>query len=422
MAKRRRSGEGSIFRLKNGSWCGFANLGYRNGKRCRKKIIRKSEQEVIAEVAELAKKVRDGEAINTNRTFVRDYLRSWLQDTVRNSVRANTYKSYADQLERYLIPRLGHLELTKLKPQHIRRCLNDLRHSGGVERGPHATEKRPRALSPRTVQYCRRILSEALSQAVDDELIRQNPVTPVKGPTVEVHEIDPYTPAQARALLTAVRGDRLEALFTVAVALGLRQGEILGLRWKDLDLEKSRLSVRHQLQRIDGEPKFVPPKSKKSRRTIIMPAVVLTALIQHRERQCEYRALAGTRWQEWDLVFPTMIGTPMESSNLNHYFQKVAAAAGLPRRRFHDLRHTAATLLLIQGVHPRLAMGILGHSQITLTMNTYSHYLPEEMGHEAASQMDEILSERVVEEPYQHLPQEALGYPLATRPSLGPVN
>ena len=216
-----------------------------------------------------------------------------------------------------------------------------------------------------------------------------------------------------RKLLAAISGDRLEALITVAVALGLRQGEILGLRWQDIDLERRRLHVRFQLQRIDGTPQFTQPKSKKSRRTIILPAVVLESLIRHRDRQQEVRAVAGARWQEYDLVFPTTLGTPMEPSNLNHYFQKIAAVAGLPRRRFHDLRHTAATLLLIRKVHPRLVMAILGHSQIALTMNTYSHWIVDEMGQEVADEMNEMLSKFDGEGTLDG-PDQFSGYSLAT--------
>ncbi len=412
MAKRRRSGEGSIFyNKKTGIYYGFVHLGYRNGKRWRKKITSKVEQEVVKKVGECTQKVRDGAVITTNRVTVAEYLRSWLENTVRDSVRYSTYKSYGDQLERYPLPRLGHLQLGNLKPQHIRQCLKELRESGGTERSAGSLKKgSPKPLSPRTVRYCRTILNEALAQAVHDGLIVRNPVESIKAPKVEQYEVEPYTPAQVRKLLAAISGDRLEALITVAVALGLRQGEILGLRWRDIDFRCKQLHVRFQLQRLDGIPKFTQPKSKNSRRTIVLPAVVVESLLRHRDRQDQIRAVAGSRWLEWDLVFPTTIGTPMEPSNLNHYFQKIASLAGLPRRRFHDLRHTAATLLLIQKVHPRLVMAILGHSQISLTMNTYSHWIVDEMGQEVADQMNEILSL----DGHSETPDQLGGYSLAT--------
>ena len=174
------------------------------------------------------------------------------------------------------------------------------------------------------------------------------------------------------------------------MSLGLRQGEIFGLRWNDIDLERGMLTVRYAIQRIDGEPRFVEPKTARSRRTINLPAVAVSALYRHLGRQADERAVAGERWQDWGVVFPSTIGTPMEACNLTHRFHKITATAKLPKIRFHDLRHTAATLLLAQGVHPRLVMETLGHSSISLTMNTYSHVLPA-MRADVADRMNSIL-------------------------------
>lgn len=244
--------------------------------------------------------------------------------------------------------------------------------------------------------------------------ISRNAAALTEPPKVDHPEISPYTPEQARAFLEAVRGDRLEALFTVAVSLGLRQGEIFGLRWSDVDLERATLTVRYALQRLNGEPCFVEPKTKLSRRTINLPAVTVSTLYAHRNRQSEERAVAGTRWQDWGVVFPSTIGTPMEACNLTHRFHKITADAKLPKIRFHDLRHTAATLLLAQGVHPRLVMDTLGHSSISLTMNTYSHVLPA-MRAEVADRMNSILD--VVSKPDQEPVSALVATSMATAPS-----
>jgi integrase len=184
-----------------------------------------------------------------------------------------------------------------------------------------------------------------------------------------------------------VKGNRLEALYSVALALGLRRGEALGLRWEDVDLEAGTLRVQVALQRRKDSKTLVEPKTEQSRRTLPLPSVLVVALKAHRTRQLEERLAAGPKWRDHGLVFPSTVGTPMEPRNLTRQFKAVLQRAGLPDIRFHDLRHTAASLLVAQGVHPRVVMEILGHSQISLTMNTYTHVLPEAQ-REATALMD----------------------------------
>jgi integrase len=197
-------------------------------------------------------------------------------------------------------------------------------------------------------------------------------------------------PAEAKQLLAAAEDDRLGALYSVALALGLRQGEALGLSWEDIDFESRRLHVRHGLQRIAGELRLVEPKTRQSRRTIAMPGVVIDALQHHKARQTKERLLAGRRWSDTGLVFTSTIGTPIEVGNLRRSFWKLLDRAGLPRMRFHDLRHSCASLLLVQGVPARVVMETLGHSNISITMDTYTHVLPE-LQRQAADAMDRTL-------------------------------
>ena len=231
----------------------------------------------------------------------------------------------------------------------------------------------------------------ALGQAERWGLIARNVATLVDSPRVPRAEIQPFTPEQARLFLESIRGDRLEALYSVAMAVGLRQGEGLGLRWQDIDMGVGKLAVNHALQRIDGKLQLVETKRDRSRRTIMLPQLSLAALWAHRACQEQERLLASERWQETGFVFTTTVGTPLDGPTVTHRFQKALRMAGLPHLRFHDLRHTCATLLLAQGVHPRLVMEILGHSQISVTMNTYSHVIPA-MQREVAAKMDEILT------------------------------
>jgi integrase len=408
---KRGNNEGSIFQLADGRWCAFVSLGYRNGKRWRKKYTAQTRREVQEKVRAAVTSLSDGYALDTEHMKVGEFLEGWLTQSAKNSVRARTFESYSDLVRRYLTPRLGRVELSKLTPQHVRQCLNDLLERGGAPKKDEEGELRESGLSARTVQYCRAVLRKALNQAVRDGLVSRNVAALTEPPKVEHPEISPYTPEQARALLEAVRGDRLEALFTVAVSLGLRQGEIFGLRWGDIDLQRATLTVRYAMQRIGGEARFVEPKTARSRRTIHLPAVTVSALYTHLGRQAEEKAIAGERWQDWGVVFPSTIGTPMEACNLTHRFHKITAIAQLPKIRFHDLRHTAATLLLAQGVHPRLVMETLGHSSISLTMNTYSHVIPA-MRTEVADQMNSILGKATA--PNQESAPELVATSVAT--------
>jgi integrase len=216
----------------------------------------------------------------------------------------------------------------------------------------------------------------------------------VQSPRVRHPEVRPLTPGEARTLLNAAQGDRLEALYTVALALGLRQGEALGLQWGNIDLEARQLKVVRALQRrVDGRVELSEPKTPRSRRTIRMPEAVVVTLQEHRRRQWRERLKAGESWPAEDFVFTDEVGRPLDGTRVTKVFQRLLVRAGLPRMRFHDLRHSAATLLLVQGVPARVVMETLGHSEVGITLNTYSHVLPA-LEDEAAAAMDRALGSR----------------------------
>ena len=217
----------------------------------------------------------------------------------------------------------------------------------------------------------------------------RNVATLVDPPRVVRKEIEPFDVESAEQLLRAVRGHRLEALFTVALALGLRQGEALGLRWDDIDLDNATIIVRKQLQRIEGKLQLTEPKTERSRRTIALPPFAVDALRLHRIRQLQEKLIGGDGWNEWNLVFTSATGTPLDASNLSGQYHRLLRKANLPRKRFHDLRHTCATLLLLQGEDLRVVMEVLGHSQITLTANTYQHVM-QSMKRKAADRMQAL--------------------------------
>ena len=254
-----------------------------------------------------------------------------------------------------------------------------------------AHKTREGRLAPRTIQYMHSVLRAALNQAVRWRMVHFNAAAMVSAPRGARIEPKVLTPKEARQLLDAARGDRLEALYSVALALGLRQGEALGLKWSDVDLDAGTLRVRRAAQRIPHQgTQLVETKTVRSRRTLVMPPVVISALRSHRARQNLERLAAGERWIDNDLVFASMTGTLSDGPNVTHRFRRLLNKAGLPPMRFHDLRHACASLLLVQGVHPRVVMETLGHSQISLTMNTYSHVLPA-LQTEAAEKMEALL-------------------------------
>jgi integrase len=230
-----------------------------------------------------------------------------------------------------------------------------------------------------------------LNQAVREELVARNVARLVQPSAPDRTEIRPWTEGEARIFLAACRSHRLHALFVVALGLGLRRGELLGLRWIDVDFAAGQLQISQTLQHVRGHGVvYGPPKSRRSRRVLTMPAVVAESLRRHRDGQRAERIAAGDGWTESGLVFTTIGGRHIEPRNLNTTFARLVAAAGVRPIRLHDLRHTCATLLLSRGVSPRMVMDILGHSQIAVTMNTYGHVIPA-MQHEAAGQMDAAL-------------------------------
>ena len=374
MATRRGRGEGSISKRADGRWMAQADLGWQNGKRCRKAVYGHSKREVQEKLRELLHRKERGLSPVPERETVGTFLQRWL-DVRRSHVRSRTYARYEQIVRAHLLPSLARIRLAKLTPQDVTECLRHVEAAGSAYMARGARE----------------VLRTALNQAVRWELVTRNVAALTDAPRHRARQIEPLTPGQAAALLKAVASHRLEALITVAVGLGLRQGEALGLRWGDVDLEAGVLAVRQTLERAGTEPRFGEPKTARSRRTINMPGIVTAALRRHRTRQLEERLAAGARWRESRLVFTTTIGTTMDKSRLHTIFKGILRAAGLPSIRYHDLRHTAATLLLAQGVDPRTIMETLGHSQISLTLNTYAHVMPA-LQRQAAAKMDEILS------------------------------
>ncbi len=374
MAKKRANAEGSIFRRKDGLWCAAYTTGRdATGKLRRQYIYGKTRKEVAAKLTEKLNDMNQGIILEPTKQSLGQFLDAWMVTVKKGSVRPTTYETYTYVL-RHTEP-IRDIPLAKVTAQHVQRLLSDLRQAG----------------LGRTIEVLHAVLSQAFDQAVKWNLVPRNIIDAVKVPKVPRKDTNSLTEEEVQRFLDAAKDDRLYALYVLALSCGLRFAEILGLRWSDVDMKVKTITLAHQLGR-DGE--LLPLKTDKSKGTLRIPDMAVDALKKHRQQQRLERLRAGEIWHDLDLVFCTEIGTPLNQSNIrNRSFYPILEKAGLPRIRFHDLRHTCATLLLLRGVHPKIVQELLRHSRFGTTMDIYSHVLPPMMD-EAARTMDSVLTKR----------------------------
>jgi integrase len=406
---------------------GRVDLGWSDGRRRSKAIYGRTRRAVAEALRDALKAAEDGTLITDERQTIGEFLARWLQDVARPRVRPRTFVGYEAVIDRHIVPHLGKVTLRKLTPQVLQGWLATLEQNG---------------VSVSRRRYARVVVRMALNTAIRWRLVSANAATLIDAPRTTPREIRPLSSEQAKQLLAVAKDKPLEGFVTVALACGLRLGEALGLQWTDVDLEGGTLQVRCALQRFGGDARarrpllaerkrlraalratprardaavtrmelrkalqavrkalaplkttvqVTEPKSVRSRRTIALPSVATSALRAHRVRQLKARLAAGERWQDQGFVFASSIGTPIDPRNVTREFKALLRAAELPNFRLHDLRHSCATLLLAQGINPRVVMETLGHSQVSLTLNTYSHVLPA-LQREAAAKMDAVLA------------------------------
>ena len=376
---RRSHGEGAVYRReRDGKWVVTIELGWSGGKRRRKSAVAGSEQAALTRLAALREAHAAGRSLPARERTVGAWLEEWLSDVKAfDGTRPATLAAYRFIATRYITPVIGAIALDKLGPADVQRLLAAARREN-----PSAS----------TLRHVHGVLRNALNDAERLELVPRNVARAVKSPPLNRGERRSLTTEEARRFLDVVARERLEALFVVAMTTGLRRGELLGLRWDDVDLDQGLLHVRRSLQRVDGALRIMEPKTARSRRTVPLPASAVAALRRHRSRQGEERLLAGALWRDSGIVFASTIGTLLEPRNVNRRFEVLRDRAALPWLRLHDLRHACATLLLAQGVDPRTIMELLGHSAIGVTMNTYTHVLPEVL-RAASEAMDRALGD-----------------------------
>ena len=377
MAKKKQKGNGTgtVYPRKNkdGKVIGYRGSYFTpDGKRRYVSAKRKGEAEKALRQA-MADADR-GLVFDAGTLTLGEYLNKWLPN-IKGTVRQRTWERYEQIARVHLKPSLGRNKLKSLTPTHVRGLYRSKLDSGS---------------SPRTVQYVHTTLRKALRDAVSDGLIPRNVTDGIKAPKPKKKEINPLDSEQTKTLLNEVCEDRLEALYVLAVHRGLRQGELLGLKWEDVDLGAGTLQVRRTLSLTKDGHILEQPKNGQGR-SIELTEAASEALRSHLARQLEEIEALGDDYQDRGLIFPGEHGQPMRPYTLTGKLERILRRAGLPRIRFHDLRHTCATLLLAKGVHPKFVQELLGHATISITLDTYSHVIPA-MGDQTRKAMEDALS------------------------------
>lgn len=383
-AKRNANGEGGVYRRADGRWEGKFFVDTPDGLRKRISVYGDTERDALNELNKLRDQRRRGIPVATTTLTVAEYMSYWLEQIAAPSIRRTTYATYEGDVRLHIVPGIGKRQLKRLQASDIRAWLSELRTKCQCcAHGRDAARKKPRCcalanpeccqafLSASSIRHILRVLRAALQDAVDEELLSRNVARLVQLRVTDDRKVRSFTRAEALRFLEAAEQHRLYALWAVALTMGLRRGEALGLAWADVDLEEGRLTIRQALHRVDGQLRLDPVKTDASIAVLPIPTPLVTILRGHRKRQLQERLTAGSRWRETGLVFTTSHGSFIEPRNANRMFHHLCEKANVPQLRVHDLRHSCATLLFTMGVQPATVQRILRHSSITVTTGTY---------------------------------------------------
>lgn len=399
---KRGNGEGSIYPVAGG-YRAFVWATRPDGTRYRKYVKRKTYEETQKAWLELRAKVRSGPVVS-NVPKLADFLDYWLAEVVRPNLAPLTASTYETFVRHYITPRLGGKRLDRLTVRDVRLWLNALRtECQCCAQGKDARRTTPRCcaighcckqvVSERTIKDARAVLRSALNVAVAEELITKNPAAGLRLSAARTRKTKPWTVDEARRFLESARsdGDPLYAAWVLILVLGLRKGELLGITWDAVDLEKATLDVSRQLQRVKGQLHHRETKTRASEAVLPLPDICVTALLERRRIQQADRERLGDAWIDTGFVFTTEHGTPFEPRNFNRRFETRCHRAGVRKITVHDMRHTCASLLAALDVHPRVAMQILRHSDFKVTMEIYTH-VPSQQTRRALKRLSKSLS------------------------------
>lgn len=361
------------------AWYAVVDLGPDpvTGKRRQKRISAPTRKACEARLREVLNAVEQGASPDAGKITLREYLDRWLP-SIEPTLRPSTHRRYSDLMRQHVIPVLGGVRLVKLAPLDVQRLYADRLDAG---------------LSPTTVHQIHNVLHRALRQAVRWGMTMRNVTEAVDAPRPVNPECHTWDAKQVATVLAVGDETHLAPLWRLALLTGMRRGELLGLMWKDVDIDRGVLAVRRTLSRgTGGTWEFGAPKTASGRRAIALPLSVVDALRRHRVRQLEERLALGDAWEDRGLVFTNEIGAPLHVNALASRFKKLIAASGVPTIRFHDMRHTSATLMLSGGEHPKVVAERLGHADVSVTLNRYSHVTPD-MQRQAADRLDAMIEQ-----------------------------
>jgi integrase len=369
--KRRGHNEGSVYKRDDDRWAGVISVESK-----RRFVYRKTRQEAQRKMNTLLRDLQAGMPYISEKQTIEQFLRSWLE-AIKPTVDESTWKRHRQFCELQIIPQLGRIKLAALTPQQVQGLYAHYLSAG---------------LASTTVNHLHATLHEALKRALRLGLVQRNVTELVDISRVDTADMHPLSQEETLVFLDVVTEDRLEALYVLAVATGMRQSELLGLRWSDFDGAGGVIRVRYQLKRsIDRRWVFREPKTKRSRRQIALAAPALAALQAHQVRQAEERDIVGGAWEDHDLIFCTQLGRPLPARNVYRSFKGLLRRGALPDIRFHDLRRSCATLLLGARVNPKVVSEMLGHASVAITLDIYSHVIPD-MQQDAAATMATLLA------------------------------
>lgn len=379
MAKKRANGEGNIRKRKDGRWEGRYTAGYDpdTGKRIIKNVLGKTQAEVKEK---LRKAIEDSQKLDyakVGKYTVGQWMDEWFEAYAKVKVRPSSHQTYKGYINNHIKPYIGNIPIEKLTSLQLQKLYKNLLTEGRVPR--IESEKQPKGLSAKTVRNINQVISSAMSMAVKHKLILSNPTEGCELPNIEHKEMKTISAAQLGAFLREAKESGVYEMYYLDLATGLRRGELLGLKWEDIDLENGIIHVRRQVARVNGEVKEMPLKTKNSYRSISISKDAVALLNGMKAKQvCDY-------------VFPSASGGPISPDSVNNMLHRVLQRAGLPSIRFHDLRHTFATLALQNGVDIKAVSGMLGHFSAGFTLDTYAHVTTVAQK-QAANTMGNILS------------------------------
>ncbi|MCM0622455.1 tyrosine-type recombinase/integrase [Nocardioides bruguierae] len=352
------NGSGGIYKRPNGRWQGQVWVTQTDGKRVRRTVSGVSKREVELAVGKLVQEENRGRRQAPRAMTIETYMDEWLHQIVVHRVRPTTHKTYVFMVNRYIVPGIGKTKIDAITARQLRLFYDKLRKAGTGER---------------TIRYVHTTIRAAVEDAVREEILDSNPAKLVRLPAAPKTEVKPLDVDEIKQLLRFHRDKPHYALLVTLALLGLRRSEALGLRWEDVDLDGETLQINRGLHRIDGQLTTMPTKTARSRRTVPLPGLVLTALKDQQQQQADERDKHGMDWQDTGYVFTTGIGTPLDPRNTTRLVQAACRAANVRVVRLHDFRHGCISVLLSLNVPPRTAMEIVGHSSIEMTMNVYGH-------------------------------------------------